>query len=65
VHLDHIGAVSQGAYDGARLTSVREGQPDPDPTEAEKAAQELEERQRELREWVDRELAENPWANLR
>ena len=66
VHLAHIGAVPQGAYDTARLTSVREGnKPDPDPTAAEVAAQEEQQRQRELREWVDQVAAENPWANLR
>jgi HK97 family phage prohead protease len=66
VHLDHIGAVTQGAYDAARLTSVRGDQdPDPEPTPAELAAAEQERKQRELLAWVDELASEDPWAHLR
>jgi HK97 family phage prohead protease len=65
VHLDHIAAVTQGAYDLARLTSVRgDTDLDPDPTPAEVAAAEEEQKRRELAAWVD-ELTDDPWAALR
>jgi HK97 family phage prohead protease len=65
VHLDHIAAVTQGAYDLARLTSVRgDNDPDPDPTPAEIAAAEEEQKRRELAAWLET-LNEDPWAGLR
>ena len=67
VHLDHIAAVPAGAYQTAQLTSVR-SDPVPkgsDPTEAEIAAQEDAQKRRELLEWVEQVVAEDPWAHLR
>jgi HK97 family phage prohead protease len=66
VHLDHIAAVTQGAYDLARLTSVRgDTGPDPDPTPAELAAAEEEQKRRELAAWVEEIASADPWAALR
>jgi HK97 family phage prohead protease len=64
VHLAHIAAVVAGAYDSARLTSVRADETPPEPTPAELAAAEQERAARELAAWVD-ELAQDPWADLR
>jgi HK97 family phage prohead protease len=65
VHLAHIGAVPEGAYSDARLTSVRSGDTLDDPTPAELQAAEEEQKRRELLAWAAELTDDNPWAHLR
>jgi len=56
VHLGHVAAVPQGAYPDARVLAMR-ADTDDEPTPAEVAEQERQEREAELLAWVDEAVA--------
>lgn len=64
-HLQHVAAVATPAYAAAGVTTIRQGDPDDEPSEAEKAAQAALEEQRRALEWVDQITASDPWAAYR
>src|SRR4029077_2199969 len=60
-HLQHVAAVATPAYAGAGVTSIREGDPDEEPSAAELDDLAAQEEQRRQFEWIDELTAADPW----